>query len=73
MAPHRFRGTIMQLLAFIQTLLEAHNRSNVASRGTRGGGDEEEMRSLAPPRPIADPGPPHQSNLSARHTPRHQM
>lgn len=33
-APRWFKGTIMQLLVFSQTPLAAHNRSNVALRGT---------------------------------------
>lgn len=59
MAPYWFKGMIMQLLAFIQALVAAYNRSDVATRGT----DEEETESLIPlthPYPsIPDPRPPH--------------
>ena len=69
MAPRWFKGTIMQLLAFSQTLLAVHNRSNVAQRGT----GEEETGSLAPLTslypPIPDPRPPYQPKLSAHSHP----
>lgn len=64
MAPHWFKGTIMQLLVSSQTPLAALNHSNVALRGTV----KEETRRVPTPLhpPIPDPRPPRQPKHSSQ-------
>lgn len=65
MAPHWFKGTIMQLLVFSQTPSAAQPQQRGSEGYSEGGDRETRPPNTSSHPPIPDPRPPHQPKLSA--------